>query len=578
VSLVIEPTTLSVVIAPRPTLVVTLAPEKPLVVTLLQGPPGKDSVVPGPASTVPGPSAYQVAVANGFVGDEAAWLVSLHGADSTVPGPASTVPGPSAYQIAVTNGFVGDEAAWLASLHGAAGASTAVGVSVDASGFNGNLATTDVNLQLVAQKVDDLSIPALPAIATGAEVTTGTDNVKQVTPKALSDAGIGIFDVLSPLRATEISIVAATLATISRQHVCSGTTADYAAMLPSVAGNTGKFAGFRMSPGLTKLVTLTTGADAVAKTGTVTGGTGSNLPGIGTVATSGSSATLTGSSTVFTTQLRVGDVLSFPSIGTRRVIAIAGNTSLTLDAVATITSTAFAFTQNGILGSGTQLSTDYTVGNGITVGSVTRTITYVLSATVVAIDCPFTSAPAGAAHGLTTVTIDGQYNRVMWASEAATLYCDGSSWAKVAGKSIPMRCWLYLSADVNTGIDSVWTKVSLDTNSVDSVGMSDITNKRINIKRGGFYVLDASAWTPTSGITYTRYIAAGYKNGVALYSAEAPPIGVYVIATTPPFQINVAAGDYIELWNCIMFSAGTPKSGGGLAYKSRLGLVEVCNW
>lgn len=34
-----------------------------------------------------GASAYEIAVTNGFVGDEAAWLLSLEGADSNVPGP-----------------------------------------------------------------------------------------------------------------------------------------------------------------------------------------------------------------------------------------------------------------------------------------------------------------------------------------------------------------------------------------------------------------------------------------------------------------------------------------------------------
>lgn len=80
------------------------------------GPPGADSTQPGP----PGPSAYEVAVENGFVGTEAAWLASLQGADGD-PGNDSTVPGPSAYEIAVANGFVGDEAAWLASLEGPPG-------------------------------------------------------------------------------------------------------------------------------------------------------------------------------------------------------------------------------------------------------------------------------------------------------------------------------------------------------------------------------------------------------------------------------------------------------------------------
>ena len=41
----------------------------------------------GNDSTVPGPSAYAVAVAAGFVGTQAEWLVSLRGADSTEPGP-----------------------------------------------------------------------------------------------------------------------------------------------------------------------------------------------------------------------------------------------------------------------------------------------------------------------------------------------------------------------------------------------------------------------------------------------------------------------------------------------------------
>lgn len=64
----------------------------------------------GPA----GPSAYDSAVANGFVGTEAAWLATLQGVD-----------GESAYDVAVANGFVGTEAAWLLSLKGADGSAGA---------------------------------------------------------------------------------------------------------------------------------------------------------------------------------------------------------------------------------------------------------------------------------------------------------------------------------------------------------------------------------------------------------------------------------------------------------------------
>lgn len=52
-----------------------------------------------------GLSAYEIALANGFVGTEPEWLQSLQGAT-----------GMSAYDVAVVNGFVGTEAEWLESL------------------------------------------------------------------------------------------------------------------------------------------------------------------------------------------------------------------------------------------------------------------------------------------------------------------------------------------------------------------------------------------------------------------------------------------------------------------------------
>jgi hypothetical protein len=68
-----------------------------------------------------GASAYAVAVANGFVGTEAAWLLSLEGADGAA--------GASAYAVAVANGFVGTEAAWLLSLEGADGSQGIQGIT-----------------------------------------------------------------------------------------------------------------------------------------------------------------------------------------------------------------------------------------------------------------------------------------------------------------------------------------------------------------------------------------------------------------------------------------------------------------
>ncbi|SDS12049.1 hypothetical protein SAMN04487764_1502 [Gillisia sp. Hel1_33_143] len=59
-----------------------------------------------------GKSAYQSALDNGFVGTEAEWITSIQGA-----------AGKSAYQSAVDNGFVGTEAEWIASVQGVEGKS-----------------------------------------------------------------------------------------------------------------------------------------------------------------------------------------------------------------------------------------------------------------------------------------------------------------------------------------------------------------------------------------------------------------------------------------------------------------------
>lgn len=109
--------------------------DKPTLTTGPQGPVGGD-----------GKSAYQVAVDNGFVGTQSQWLDSLVGEQGetgeTGPkgGPGDSITGPagpsgavgkSAYEVAVQNGYVGSESAWLASLVGATGATGGVGPKGD---------------------------------------------------------------------------------------------------------------------------------------------------------------------------------------------------------------------------------------------------------------------------------------------------------------------------------------------------------------------------------------------------------------------------------------------------------------
>ncbi|MGE4426037.1 MAG: hypothetical protein AB7G37_06275 [Solirubrobacteraceae bacterium] len=102
-----------------------------------------------------GASAYELAVAEGFEGNQVEWLASLEGTD-----------GSSAYQLALVEGFEGSQAEWIASLAGAPGepgaAATGRGsglfevvtADVDAVGVAGN--SPGVDLATVTVPAGDL--------------------------------------------------------------------------------------------------------------------------------------------------------------------------------------------------------------------------------------------------------------------------------------------------------------------------------------------------------------------------------------------------------------------------------------
>ena len=136
-----------------------------------QGIPGANGLQGLPGAT--GDSAYQVAVANGFVGTETAWLLSLigpqglSGADGGIgPQGLSGADGESAYQVAVANGFVGTETEWLASLVGPAGIDGTGSVQsvsvVSANGISGVVAdpTTTPAITLTLGDITPTSIVA----------------------------------------------------------------------------------------------------------------------------------------------------------------------------------------------------------------------------------------------------------------------------------------------------------------------------------------------------------------------------------------------------------------------------------
>ena len=118
--------------------------------------------------------------------------------------------------------------------------------------------------------------------------------------------------------------------------------------------------------------------------------------------------------------------------------------------------------------------------------------------------------------GNASETIDGAATRIMWANETALLYCDGSTWTKMAGKTIPMQ--LMLQRSTTTGDQSFtsaeWTACATTEVVFGTTLMEDAANDRIKIVRPGRYLCIASAYLLSEGSTTLVYGNVG-KNQAA---------------------------------------------------------------
>lgn len=268
-----------------------------------------------------------------------------------------------------------------------------------------------------------------PALVQGTNVTiTGSWPNQTIN----ATGGGGSADRLSVLTGAEISITGATTATISRMHVCSGTSANYTVTLPAVSGNTGKYIGFRMAPGLTKIVTL---------------------------------------------------------------------------------------------------------------------------------------------DGNASETIDTQTTRVMWANESCELFCDGTTWTKMAGKSIPMNCELSLGTP-QTFADATDTLVLFDTTVTDNTGlMADLTNHRVSILRQGIYdVIAAVGVGPLAGASGNIQCDLK-KNGTTVkYFFGSGTTGGFAQPTNAQVGFAYATGDNTS----VSFFQGTGSSEASIL--AQLQVTERISW
>ena len=181
-----------------------------------------------------GLSAYELAVKNGFTGNESAWLESLKG-EQGVPGPAGAdgkngvngvdgKDGMSAYTIAVKNGYNGTESDWINKwVRG-----TIVSASTDSAG---NMALTDINGNSISTPLK----PLVDATNMVKAAATSESNAKTSETHAVSSASAAAG---SATNAANSASAASAQANTAKNWATATTSPDGAADTASTTGKT----------------------------------------------------------------------------------------------------------------------------------------------------------------------------------------------------------------------------------------------------------------------------------------------------------------------------------------------------
>lgn len=146
--------------------------------------------------------------------------------------------------------------------------------------------------------------------------------------------------------------------------------------------------------------------------------------------------------------------------------------------------------------------------------------------------------------GSASELIDSAATRIMWAGESAILLCDGTGWAKVAGRTLPMVCRMQ-GPDSQSIAGSTYTNLTLSAAILNVGALADIPNNRIVMKRPCICLVSSQfslqALPPTVGAGFQILLNGGHLNyggGTGLFTGTTP---------TTDILISVAAGATLSM-------------------------------
>lgn len=227
-------------------------------------------------------------------------------------------------------------------------------------------------------------------------------------------------------------------------------------------------------------------------------------------------------------------------------------------------------------------NTDYTVNMS---GWVTSNRTYTLPASPAVGDKVGIKISVGNTTyaliivGNTSQTINGgsaaaEWSRLFIAGERVVFeYVASNTWVVERNGRIPCVAGAYPS-DVTTNSATTHTVAPLANSIDDNAGLLElVTNKRINIRRSGSYLVDFSARHLNVPSANQDWTVSVYKNGSSVVSVQSRSIDATTaqqLATAR--RLPLAAGDYLQLY---FYHGEANKGVRGVASVTWLNVTEV---
>lgn len=179
--------------------------------------------------------------------------------------------------------------------------------------------------------------------------------------------------------------------------------------------------------------------------------------------------------------------------------------------------------------------------------------------------------------------IDGATTRVMWANEVAILFCDGTGWTKIGGKSIPMQAMMLRTSSQTLTSGGAFDKVLFGTIEVDIGGMANTANSRFDCKRAGTY--NCFGFTYASGVPTGKYLiyqlqsynASNVKQDDLRLAQGQSSGGSNVLGVAGGALVNLSATDYVQFYT--YSDSSTPAAlSGSVSIQTHGNIIETPSW